>query len=129
MSGPLGWLSAKLDASLAMWGTHDSLRALALAKRGGMGPEGGAGGRCPGCRPAHCCRQLYVPLSQAETRSGLYQLAARPVGGQRILARRGDGACVYLVEERCSIYARRPSACRDYDCCQDTRTHVTWPSS
>ncbi|MBI5524377.1 MAG: YkgJ family cysteine cluster protein [Desulfarculus sp.] len=128
MSGPLGWLSAKLDASLAMWGTHGSLRALALAKRGGLGP-GEAGGQCPGCRPAHCCRQLYVPLSQAETLSGRYQMAARAVDGQRILARRAGGACVYLADERCSIYARRPSACRDYDCCQDPRTHVTWPSA
>lgn len=129
MSGPLSWISAKLDSSLAMWGTHDSLRALALAKRGGLGPEGRAGGACLGCRPAHCCRQLYVPLSRAEALSGLYRLGARPVDGQAILARRADGACVYLSDERCSIYARRPSACRDYDCCQDGRTNVVWPSS
>lgn len=27
-----------------------------------------------------------------------------------------DGACVYLGEHGCSIYDRRPSACRTYDC-------------
>jgi len=129
MAGPFAWLSAKFASSYAMWGTHDSLRAAALAKLGGPGPGEEPANMCLRCRPAQCCRQLEVPLSSREALAGLYRMAGRPAGGQQVLVRDPGGACVYLVDELCSIYPRRPAACRDYDCSRDSRTCVVWPSS
>jgi len=36
--------------------------------------------------------------------------------GQAVLAKREDGCCVYLVDNKCSIYADRPVVCKWYDC-------------
>jgi hypothetical protein len=33
-----------------------------------------------------------------------------------LLATTSEGACVYLGESGCSIYARRPALCRSFDC-------------
>lgn len=33
-----------------------------------------------------------------------------------LLATTPDGACVYLGESGCTIYARRPALCRSFDC-------------
>ncbi|MFH1035793.1 MAG: YkgJ family cysteine cluster protein [Pseudomonadota bacterium] len=126
MSGPWAWLADKFAASYTMWGTHDSLHARALARLGGDQKPAAV---CLRCRPAQCCRQLEVPLTPEELASGYYRLAPGRRRGPALLRRNPDGACTYLVDELCSIYPHRPVACRDYDCCRDSRTGVVWPSS
>ena len=126
MAGPWAWLTDKFAASYNMWGTHHSLRATAVAKVGGGEPPQAV---CLRCRPAQCCRQLVVPLSEAERLSGYYRLEPGRGHGPAHLPRHPDGSCIYLVDEMCSIYPRRPAACRDYDCCRDDRTGVVWPSA
>ncbi|HEX7901144.1 MAG TPA: YkgJ family cysteine cluster protein [Planctomycetota bacterium] len=74
-------------------------------------------GDCDACRPACravCCRGMRAPLADEEIASGRYESEA--VEG-RIVLRQKDGGCVYLGEDdRCSIYADRPAACRRFDC-------------
>jgi Fe-S-cluster containining protein len=36
--------------------------------------------------------------------------------GNLRLAKKEDGSCVYLVDDKCSIYEERPHTCRTYDC-------------
>lgn len=36
--------------------------------------------------------------------------------GVRYMGYRSDGTCPMLVEQRCTVYARRPQTCRDFDC-------------
>jgi Fe-S-cluster containining protein len=46
-------------------------------------------------------------------------------GGQRrMLARRPDGACLYLDDAKgCTIHAMRPAACRAYSCVEQYRLY------
>ena len=39
-----------------------------------------------------------------------------PDGNGGFLAKRDDGSCVHLIDGQCSIYERRPPACRAFDC-------------
>ena len=41
-----------------------------------------------------------------------------------ILERRSDGSCVFLESGYCSIYERRPLACRIYLCCMGSRLEI-----
>jgi Fe-S-cluster containining protein len=36
--------------------------------------------------------------------------------GARVLVRNADGSCRYLIDGKCSVYDRRPRACREFDC-------------
>jgi Fe-S-cluster containining protein len=63
-----------------------------------------------------CCRSphVLVELDQAE---------AEHCGGvwseeraRMVLPKKADGSCVYLVDDKCSIYSERPLMCRTYDC-------------
>jgi Fe-S-cluster containining protein len=36
--------------------------------------------------------------------------------GTHYLPKKDDGSCVYLIDDRCSIYETRPQSCRNYDC-------------
>jgi len=36
--------------------------------------------------------------------------------GKRCLPKRPDGACIYLGDTGCTIYEKRPQACRAFDC-------------
>jgi len=35
---------------------------------------------------------------------------------QRILCRKPNGDCIYLIDGKCSIHGRAPKVCRDFDC-------------
>ena len=68
---------------------------------------------CGGCTA--CCRsyeEIYIEPTDAIPPADTEQTAA----GDTVLRRQADGACVYLVNEQCQIYDRRPHACRSYDC-------------
>jgi uncharacterized protein len=68
---------------------------------------------CNGC--TLCCRRELVVLMPEDGDPAAYE--TRPVGGQfRALAHKPDGSCVYLGPGGCTIYARRPTICRAYDC-------------
>ncbi len=134
MIHPVHWLAERFAESYARWGTYDSLRESILHQvslrqerrmRCRMDPEA----LCVDCRPVRCCRQLEVALTPREFASGLYRVDRERLRrhGEFILEHDADG-CVYLKDERCSIYDHRPGLCRDYDCCRDSRMHVTWPA-
>jgi uncharacterized protein len=76
--------------------------------------------RCQSC-DADCCRSFVsVPITWEE-----YE-RLRALGAQRLeLSLHGphllviDGACEFLVDGRCSIYADRPDLCRRFMCLED----------
>ena len=78
-----------------------------------------------------CCRhQWWIGLSPAEYASGLFKTdaicaltdkacheMAVPCVNRRIqLAKRPDKSCVYLENDRCGIYERRPRVCQEFQC-------------
>jgi len=83
----------------------------------------------PVCK-AMCCRRWDVSLSSEEYASGQYDSevtcaltgkicskTSRPCKQHVFrLSKREDKSCVYLVENRCQIYALRPSTCREFQC-------------
>ncbi len=80
---------------------------------------------CNGC--GLCCKLFYINLSEKEYRSGQYQTELGEHGeiesfklakesGANLLAKKGNGACVYLVDNQCSIHETRPGVCRDFFC-------------
>lgn len=69
---------------------------------------------CNGCR--RCCIGDAVRLLPHE-RAEDYETEPHPyAAGQRMLAHDANGHCIYLGEEGCTIYDRRPQQCRDMDC-------------
>ena len=79
---------------------------------------------CCDCHKAHCCRQLALGT---ESEARLIRDAVRrwSPGKQAALRRRlqalpkvardnFSGACPFLVDERCQVYAVRPLACRAF---------------
>ena len=80
----------------------------------------------PVCQ-ANCCRlrKYYsVDLTEEEaTRlktQTIYKIefgvTAGPFGERKVLAGTPEGDCVYLKDNRCSIYETRPKACREWHC-------------
>jgi len=74
-----------------------------------------------------CCELLAPMLTTEEISSGLYPLSfTNPTPDQReinpaagiviTLYRRLEGGCGMFVDGQCSIYDRRPQACRQFDC-------------
>jgi hypothetical protein len=75
---------------------------------------------CDGCTA--CCRSsTFVPVLPDDAGALaaipadlLFPLPGRPE--VRVMGYDDDGHCPMLVDDRCSIYAQRPRACRVYDC-------------
>jgi Fe-S-cluster containining protein len=67
---------------------------------------------CGGCTA--CCHGYAVEVRPSDDQT----LETVPGTGdyERILPHADDGACAYLIDDRCSVYARRPASCREYDC-------------
>lgn len=74
-----------------------------------------------------CCKLFYINLSQQEYNSGKYQTIFKNDGliqdfnqtkncGANFLAKKDDGSCSYLIENKCSIHATRPQVCRHFFC-------------
>ncbi len=75
---------------------------------------------CDGCTA--CCRSsqfVHVALDETDTLAHiptelLFPAPYRP--DELVLGYDERGHCPMLVDDRCSIYAHRPHACRTYDC-------------
>ena len=74
---------------------------------------------------APCCKENFVPLTEEEVKSGAYEMEFKtwldPETGKMkscwVLKRKPDGSCIYLTKfNLCSIWKRRPLACRLYTC-------------
>ena len=67
-----------------------------------------------------CCVRLSPNLTPEEFESGQYMYTLLSTPGQHtpnVAIPRGERGCFYLDENRkCSIYDRRPLACRQFDC-------------
>lgn len=76
---------------------------------------------CDGCTA--CCRAsqfVHIGPEETETLAAipaelLFPAPGRP-DGHVLLGYDEHGHCPMLIDDRCSIYARRPRACRTYDC-------------
>lgn len=66
-----------------------------------------------------CCVQLTPYLTPAEFESGQYIytfLTASDGVTPTIAIPRTEDGCIYLKDKKCTIYDRRPLACRQFDC-------------
>jgi Fe-S-cluster containining protein len=65
-----------------------------------------------------CCVSLTPYLTPEEFESGqyIYTLLAGPDNTPCIAIPRTEDGCVYLKNNKCSIYETRPKACRQFDC-------------
>lgn len=82
---------------------------------------------CTGC-PASCCRSELVALIEgddindyplaikADARTKAFLMSALPSAIGWLLPHNSDGACVYLQDNKCSIYEKRPTMCRSFSC-------------
>jgi Fe-S-cluster containining protein len=89
--------------------------------RAAIGEGRGSDVPCNGCTA--CCRSsqfVHIGPDETETLSHippalLFPAPGRP-RGHVLLGYDEHGHCPMLVDDRCSIYAHRPNACRTYDC-------------
>jgi uncharacterized protein len=87
------------------------------AMRAALAGDGGTDVPCGDCRG--CCVSGYpVPIraQDAPMRAAIPAANLVASGGREFMTARADGTCPMLVERECSVYARRPQTCRDYDC-------------
>ena len=75
-------------------------------------------GDCVGC----CVSSYFIPI-RPEDRDALDLIPAKylvnapdEARGQWLMGYREDGTCPMLSDNKCTIYAKRPQTCRDYDC-------------
>ncbi|MHB8392290.1 MAG: YkgJ family cysteine cluster protein [Acidobacteriaceae bacterium] len=62
-----------------------------------------------------CCHKVIVGVSDEDIASGFpYKL--RDHGNYKTLERNENNDCIYLVDDKCSIYDNRPNICRAFDC-------------
>jgi Fe-S-cluster containining protein len=93
------------------------VEAMTAMLRGGPGLDVPCGA-CVGC----CSSSWPIALraEDAEIAAALPPaLLIDPPGapeGVRYMGYRSDGTCPMLEAGRCSVYARRPATCRDFDC-------------
>ncbi|WP_414461742.1 YkgJ family cysteine cluster protein [Hyphomicrobium sp. DY-1] len=75
---------------------------------------------CAGCRL--CCqnRSLVPLLREYGDRPEDYE--TQTIYGLTALAMKSNGDCVYLGDDGCTIYDRRPIICRKYDCAEHYRS-------
>lgn len=74
---------------------------------------------CAGC--TECCHSNQGLFLHPEQGDDVESYQFRVVAGRDgsdvfLLATTPEGACVYLGEEGCTIYERRPLLCRSFDC-------------
>ena len=80
--------------------------------------------RLPLCRARCCAREVVLSVQDLDERVLRWDYA-RPYR----IARRPDGYCAHLSGGACSVHARRPGACRAYDCRDDRSVWIdfdTW---
>ncbi len=75
---------------------------------------------CGGCNA--CCRSrlfVHIGADESETLAAIPRALQFPAPGRPgdvVLGYDESGACPMLVDGECSIYSRRPRACRAFDC-------------
>lgn len=75
---------------------------------------------CDGCTA--CCRSAQFILVTPDDTAALAHIPsallvpAPGLPGHRVLGYDERGHCPMLIDDRCSIYEHRPTACRTYDC-------------
>lgn len=67
--------------------------------------------KCNGCTV--CCEKDTIYLQPGDDPA---QYKTKMLNGQRVLAKRKNGNCVYLGKNGCSIHLRAPQECRAFDC-------------
>ena len=65
-----------------------------------------------------CCRFFKIPLSPYEMTFIEHE---EDKDGMVHVKQKADGSCIYLKDGKCSIYNKRPMACREYSCVGDWR--------
>ena len=73
--------------------------------------QGAARVPCGSCRA--CCHTKIIDLIPADSGDGLDVVT---VAGVRQLRHAEDGACIHLGPQGCTVYDKRPIACRRFDC-------------
>jgi Fe-S-cluster containining protein len=70
---------------------------------------------CGGC--TGCCKskRMFANLDKAELERFPEAVYEASIDGM-VLPKHEDGTCTKLVDGKCTIYDRRPRACRVYDC-------------
>lgn len=75
--------------------------------------------KCGDC--CACCikEDIYMIPGRGDDPSK-YQTVESPEGTK--LAHKLNGECIYLIDNKCSIYEDRPSVCRRFDCAETIAT-------
>jgi len=80
---------------------------------------------CGSC--VDCCSKLTPYLTAEEFMSGQYAytfMQTEPNAEPVITIPKAEhGGCMYLVNNKCDIYNRRPKACRQFDCRTSETSH------
>lgn len=113
-------IHSRMDRALLAWWKHN--------------PETHAKVACFTCKEAGCChtnvditedeaklivKSLAEPLSEEQLRRMELQAAVPPDSPDEFgKLSFGDRACIFLKDNRCSIYANRPFVCRKWFVCQ-----------
>ncbi|PIP74661.1 MAG: hypothetical protein CO135_01310 [Candidatus Levybacteria bacterium CG_4_9_14_3_um_filter_35_16] len=74
-----------------------------------------------------CCRLFVINLTEKEYKSGKYKTQFEEFGlidnfrkanscAANTLKQKENGSCVYLKDNKCTIYKIRPQACREFFC-------------
>lgn len=96
----------------------------------GAPPAGGAALRLPDAKVACgactlCCRgepiELMPEAGDDPARYGTEMMPSRVYRRLAHFLPQQDGHCLYLVDDKCSIYEKRPALCRIYSCVEDYR--------
>ena len=74
--------------------------------------------KCEGC--TQCCRgpDRLLPIDPSQAEMYEVQMVRFGTGYLTVLAMKENSDCIYLQENGCSIWHRRPIECRQYDCRQ-----------
>lgn len=68
------------------------------------------------CNNAICCKQLSVNLYFNDFINYDYEFTEDENSIDYHIARNKDGSCIYLKNNKCSIYNDRPIDCKEYCC-------------
>lgn len=85
---------------------------------------------CHSC--GSCCRLFLINLTEKEFNSGKYltesdsndhfeDFSSIEEYGLNILKKNDDESCIYLLDNKCSVYESRPEVCRDFFCGSDRK--------
>ena len=79
--------------------------------------------KCEDCSEPKCCKKFFVPLTPHEYKSGKYKIdkKRKEKGFIQLATKENSNECIYLKNDKCSIWNNRPEVCREYHCYNDER--------